>query len=228
MHPVIKITCVLILLGFASQAKPFVLLASVMVLIASHVALANVSWRHALRMLKRLRIFFISILLIYGWFTPGTPVIVVEYLQALIPVQEGLIEGAYRISALCIMIWAVSYLLQSTSSNELIAALVWFFRPLSVFDNLHERLALRMTLVLQSVDKVSELISSQRDQLKTGKNRITQLVDAIGGGFQSGLERAETQREETIIIHIAEAPAWKAWLLPLGLLLMLLGVSHYV
>jgi energy-coupling factor transport system permease protein len=227
MHPVIKILSVLIISGFAAQAEPFVLLAAAGSLLLSHIVLQNVSILNALRMLRRLRIFFISILILYGWFTPGTPIFHVEHLSELVPGREGLIEGSYRIAALCIMIWAVSNLLQSCRQEELLSALVWLLRPLAVFNNLHERLAVRMTLVLQNVGKVSEMITRQRATQTEGRNKLTRLVNAMARVFHSVLQQAESQPTGSIAIEITRAPAWFAWLIPLGLLIVFAGISAY-
>lgn len=228
MHPVIKIISVLIITGFAAQAEPFVLLAAAGCLVMSHLVLNNISFLQALRMLRRLRIFFISILIVYGWFTPGTPVLQVEHFSELVPGVEGLTEGAIRIAALCIMIWSVSYLLQSCRNEELLSALIWLLRPLAVFNRLHERLAVRMTLVLQNVVKVSEIITEQRAAEAEGRNKITRLVNAMARVFHSVLQRAESQPAESIAIEITEAPVWFAWLVPLALFALFTGVSVYV
>jgi energy-coupling factor transport system permease protein len=178
-------------------------------------------------MVKRLRFFFVSILILYGWFFPGEPLFESAHLQVLVPVSDGLIEGGIRIVALCIMMWAVSLLLQSSEKQDLISALTWLLTPLKVFNRLHERLALRMTLTLQNIEKVSKILAEHRSEAKTEQSRIARINNVFTHSFQHVLQQADNEKSVEIEIRTMQAPGLLNWYIPIAIVMVFMSVSYY-
>ncbi len=150
MHPFVKIACfffLLLLLPFLSGAY--------LALVCAFISLLAVSLnrRHFSRLIKRMRWLFISLLLVYGYATPG------EYL-ALLPLDfspsyEGLALGLTQIAKLLIAVAALSVLFASSPKTQLMVGLGALLAPLKILGLDVDRFTTRLLLTLHYVEQMA-------------------------------------------------------------------------
>jgi len=165
----------------------------------------------------RLRWFFLSILVVYLWFTPGVPLL--SPLGGWSPTVEGLQLGGQRVLGLLTVIGYSVFLLRLTARDELIAGLDQLLAPLSRVGFDADRLALRLGLVL---DLVPRLEATQRRQLQ-GAGRDGLIVRAAAAFRQA--ETGEFDPRPTTRVSLPELSRWRLvdWLVPTALLLVILA-----
>ena len=219
-HPVIRVACLLVAgaalsLGGASQ-----LWAAVLALLVLYRILP-VSPRDAWPLLRRLKIFFLSIFVVYLWFTPGEPLLAMALLpRSLIPTDQGLLLGISRIAVLVAIALCVHLLLATTSREELLGAIHWLARPLSRVGVSHERLAVRMTLTLEYVGSAQTLLSLAKQQRRahTGFRGMWRSIAQITREtFQQIVERGNSAPTTAVNLPEQAAPAMLQWGYPLAL-----------
>lgn len=156
LHPVLRILLLLLLAIMAQSLAPRLLgLLGVLLL---GLAL----WRSSsplLRMLRRSRWLFLTLLLVFSFSTPG------EYLPgwplAMAPTYEGLASGLLQAGRLLVMLTGLSLLLTTTSRELLLAGLFFLLRPLAWVGLPPERFTARLWLTLHYAE--SAPASSPRD-----------------------------------------------------------------
>jgi energy-coupling factor transport system permease protein len=165
MHPFVKIACfffLLLLLQYIS-APSIAVLCGLICLLAAVLNLPHFS-----QLIKRMRWLFVSLLLVYGYATPG------EYLAFLplnvAPSYEGLHLGLMQIAKLLIAVASLSALFASASKSQLMAGLWTLLSPLRLVGLNVERFTVRMLLTLHYVEQIAvqpklKLDFSQLDKL---------------------------------------------------------------
>lgn len=165
MHPFVKIACfffLLLLLQYLS-ASSIAVLCGLVCLLAAVLNLPHFS-----QLIKRMRWLFLSLLLVYGYATPG------EYLAFLplnvAPSFEGLHLGLMQIAKLLIAVASLSALFASTSKSQLMAGLWTLLSPLRLLGLNVERFTVRMLLTLHYIEQMAvqpklKLDFSQLDKL---------------------------------------------------------------
>lgn len=109
------------------------------------IALA-VSRSRLVALLRRTRWVMLSLLLIYGYATPGEPLWV--QMGALTPTQQGLIEGLLQLCRLVFALAGLCILLGLLSRQQLVAGLYSLSYPLRYLGVSRERAAVRLALTL--------------------------------------------------------------------------------
>ena len=165
MHPFVKIACFFFLLLLLQYLSP----SSIAVLCGLVCLLAAVlNLPHFSQLIKRMRWLFVSLLLVYGYATPG------EYLAFLplnvAPSYEGLHLGLMQIAKLLIAVASLSALFASASKSQLMAGLWTLLSPLRLVGLNVERFTVRMLLTLHYVEQIAvqpklKLDFSQLDKL---------------------------------------------------------------
>ena len=223
-HPVIRIALFIILACALSSGNLNTLLLGTMAVAAGYGMAADIQLLPAFKMLRRMRWLFLSLLIIYGWFTPGTPFPLPATILTSLPTLEGVQEASVRIASLAAIVLAVNLLLQTTRREHLLAAIHWWMQPLRYAGIAHERLVIRMVLVLETVPKVQPLISqalaAQHNSGSSGPilARTGQVAATL---YQNVLTHAGQQACHVVEIPItARPPVWQ-WLFPAGLGLVL-------
>lgn len=190
MHPVIRIACfILLITGLASNALLIWILLFPLLVILSHLEQAAAP---TLTLLKRLRWLLLSIFILHLWFSGA------EF--SWLPLWQGWIQAIERVSALIFIVLAAHILLRTTSRIEIIAALQWWLNPLNRLGLATERLAIRLALVLETVETVQTLYTAQREEklhrysLQTIGARVADLLNQVA------------QRAEHAPLHILEIP----------------------
>ncbi|MGD8498408.1 MAG: hypothetical protein PVG82_05850 [Chromatiales bacterium] len=206
MHPVTAILALLLLTAGLALGRWSLLLG-----VAALVLLLYTSSGPALltglnTRLRRLKWLLLSILLIYGWLTPGLPIW--EDLGGLSPTRQGLTEGLLRALNLAVILAGVHWLLAQLDRESLIGGVYWIARPLGMVGLRPERLALRLVLTLEYLDRVQ----AARPRVAARGTALDRLSD----WFRSTLSSAEVQPEGSIELPLLESPARRDWLLLLA------------
>ncbi len=152
MHPAIKILSLIIVSIFLTQGSWLNLIISGALLLPFYLYQSSL-WHSALKMLFKLKWFFISILLIYYFYTPDIqqsdqlsyqfydPSVINDFLEKMNP-------GFFRISVLICILFSVNLLIRTTSKEDILSALVWLFSPLKYLNINFDRFLLRSVLTL--------------------------------------------------------------------------------
>ncbi|MFA9460794.1 hypothetical protein [Thiohalorhabdus methylotrophus] len=117
-----------------------------------------------LRLLRRLRLVFLFILVLHGWFTPGAPLL--PELGALSPVRAGLIEGARLLGVVALMAALVAALVRTTPIAELAGGVSWVLRPLGWLGVPVERFGRLLAWTVDRVEPVRRETAAVRDALR--------------------------------------------------------------
>lgn len=102
------------------------------------------------RLIRRVRVLFLAIILLFAWFTPGEALLVAW--PSLSPTREGVGLALTHGARLLVVMCCVAMLLQHLPTDRLVSGLHALFRPLRFSGLPTERLALRLMLVLRYVD----------------------------------------------------------------------------
>lgn len=213
MHPVIRIACFILLITGLANSSVFMW----MLLLPLLIILARLE--HAttltLALLKRLRWLFLSIFILHLWFSGA------EF--SWLPSWQGGLQAVERVGALIFIVLAAHVLLRTTSRIEIIAALQWWLNPLNYLGLATERLAIRLALVLETVEEVQTLYTTQhhekspRYSLQAIGQRVAELLNHVA-------QRAEHAPLHTLEIPDALSPPWLQWGY-VGMMLLLIFTS---
>ena len=120
-----------------------------MVLVSLGLALVAliVAPSHLRLLLRRSRWLLLTMLVMFGWLTPGTPL-------ANIPgaSQEGLLLAVENLARLVIALSAVALLLKALTPPELVAGIRVLLAPLALLKISRDRIAVRLALTLNEVE----------------------------------------------------------------------------
>lgn len=216
LHPVILIVSFLVFVAMLAFPAPSALFISALLLILFYLRDGGAHVHPALVMLRRMRWFLLSILLIFCWLTPGTPVIQWPVLSAWLPTNEGLSSGLLRVVALILVIASVNLLLRSLSRQELLTAIYFLARPLQLVGVKAEKVALRMMLVFDAMGEVQQIVT----QYIPEKDHVPRHLDRMGllasGVLSAVIERAgQASQEEVVVLPVLERPPLLQWCLPI-------------
>lgn len=138
-----------ILLGLATvlaassrEAHPL-LLASLVLILAAVIT----ARRHFGLLFRRSRWLLLTLVILFGWLTPGTPLPGVPGAS-----QEGLLLAAENLGRLLIALAVVAMLLTALTPAELVAGLRSLLAPLSLLGISRDRIAVRLALTLEEVE----------------------------------------------------------------------------
>ena len=220
LSPAIRILCLLVFAAGIAHARgwslTFGLTGLGLVILASWPLRGQLSLPGAGTALRRLRWLLLALIGIYGWLTPGVPVI--AGLAEFAPSWEGLQAGAIRALILLSMVLAVYLLLTTTSRDQLLTGLSWLTRPLRWLGLDAQRLNVRIVLTLQLVPRLQLLIREWQAQLPS----LRQWRDfgaALPRLWQGVLEEAETDPLIELPLPVQPRPLWWEWLAPLLIML---------
>ena len=160
MHPAVRIISLVIVSIFLTQGGWFTLLITGAILLPFYIVHRDL-WLSAIKMLFRLKWFFISILLIYYFYTPD----VTQSTQTTISQISGrIIPGLFRIAVLIIILFSVNLLIKTTSKEQILSALLWLFSPLNYFSVKTERISLRAVLTLEYIESLSLRLTKYKEK----------------------------------------------------------------
>jgi energy-coupling factor transporter transmembrane protein EcfT len=211
MHPALRVLGVMLFIPVVAHGG---LLAGLVAGAGVAVLLTGVgptAWRRCLELNRRLRWFFVSIILLYGWFTPGRELLPAAY--PLSPTLEGLLLGLGRVMILAIIVGAVVWLLARSSREDLVGAILWLTAPLAGLGFPRERFAVRLVLTLEAVPRLQPLVAEARDAGpgpgagdRTWAGRARALLDRV-------IKEATEASPGPMEISIPGRPRWDHWLM---------------
>ena len=117
---------------------------------------------HMRLLLRRSRWLLLTMLLMFGWLTPGTPL-------ASIPgaSQEGLLLAAENLARLLIALSTVALLLNVLRPPELVAGMRSLLAPLAWLNISRDRIAVRLALTLNEVESPHDLDDGASGRMAT-------------------------------------------------------------
>ena len=189
----------------------------VVVLLALYTSCGFPAPGKLLRMVLRLRWLLLAILLVYGWWTPGTTLFPV--MGSWSPSAEGMFTGLLRVLSLLLIVAAVHLLLQLTGRNDLLSAIMQLISPVTSEAG-RARIAVRILLTLEAVTEVQPLVSDALKQRPLKGYNPASLGISAQHLYRTVLERAELSGGEIIEVPAPAAPPVWQWLAPAGLLLV--------
>lgn len=152
LHPQHRVA-VLLLLAFLLP------LSSPMLVVIFHLALLLFCWRVATladwwRTVLRLKWLMISLVILYGWFTPGLPVLEIQGVN--MPSRDGLLQAAYRAMLLSALVAAVMWLIKPLTVDALATSLSRLLMGLRFIGVNTAPLVRRLALSIHAVTRLQE------------------------------------------------------------------------
>jgi len=213
IHPVIRVVTLIVFALLVSRSDLLHMLLVGIIFFVFYIRLNVAARQTAITMLYRMRWFFLSLLLVYGWLTPDPLSGQQSYWDW--PSMSGLQVGGRQVFGLMLIILAVNLLLALSRREELLQAIYWLARPLTLLGLSRSRLALRLMLVLDQVSSVSEQAGKiLQDGGGWSQRRWTAIADVATAVFRRTLEQADARVEEDIVFQPSLAPPWYQWGLP--------------
>ncbi len=216
LHPVVRVTSLIVAATAIALGDGYVLASGLLLLFALYYYLGFGYLRAAWPFIRRLRWFFVSILILYGFFGPGGSGSGLQFSWA------GVGDGLIRVGALAAIAAAVSLMLQTTARDDLFRAIYFLASALPLGREIRARLALRITLTLDAVDQVRATWDAHRPTRTPGERvtlraRIGEWSGAMSQMLDFAIAQADAQApRELTIAQVRPPPAWQ-WLVPLGL-----------
>jgi len=225
MHPVIRILSFLALVATLARATfPFVLIIDSVFLLFALRAPADI-FAFVWRLVRRMRWFWLSIILLYTLMTPGGGhTIVIGSLELS---EGGFMLGLERCLALFSVLLFFALLIHTTPSGDLQAALHWLFLPLARIGVPSARLSVRIALTLQKIHALQVHWSATS---RTGPrlSNWREIPARIAAFIEEVFVRAESEPSGQIMILETRAPGLRQWLLLVLLLAVLFGLRFYL
>jgi hypothetical protein len=151
MNSVTKLIILMVVIYFNTQGKALTLVITGALMLPLYLYQPGL-FTSALKMLKKLKWLFISIVSFYLLFA-----LIKSASEAFI--LASLREAVYRIIVLILIICAVNLLLQTTPKEQILSALLWLLSPFKLIGFDSDRLALRAVLTIEYFEMVSERLT---------------------------------------------------------------------
>jgi len=185
----------------------------------------------------RLKWLLLSILILYGWFTPGIPLIAEPELNW--PSREGLVVGLQRALVLVLLVGAVKLALLGIAREQLAAGLIWMAQPLQWLGVNTQKIAVRLALCLDAVPELEQRLRQQSAVLETNgpesvatrsssSRLIDKAVDLIHS-LEVEAQQMPSAQQTTSSLNIQSAsPPMAQWLWPVLLVVILFASMRLV
>lgn len=226
MHPVIRLVSFMMLSLALAVGGWLHLLLGALVAAVLFLRAGAAAWATIIPMMRRMRWLWLSLVVIYFWFTPGVAVVPVpDAWAAWVPTAEGLALGALRIAALALMAVTAGLLLHLTSREQLFAALHWLIAPLGLFGVPRERVAVRVALTLAAVAEVRSEVQETPSREERPHTRWMRWGDRAASLFRTAVSRAETASCDEMELSPRPAPPLRQWMWPIALGAVMLAAT---
>jgi len=241
MHPVIRVICFLILSGFVVFGGVYELALGLLIVTGVVLIKRFQSLELSLRIVKRMKWFFLSILIVYLWFTPGSPLW--DTSLPGVPTLEGVRTGLLRITSLALIIFAVNYFVTAITRTKLIEAIIWLLYPIKWFGIDNRTIALRIALVLELIPKVQNIVLDiKQDYMENlsqspdkkdvpHKNIVRAKLSAassvVENVFIRVVDEAVNMPHEKITLAVSSNPPVIQWFFPIALVSLFVWVKTF-
>lgn len=219
MHPNVRIMVFLVFAGFLAAGGSGRLWVALMLLMVAYAAAGAPALSGLGRALLRLRYLWLSLMLLYLWFTPGDSVW--PQLGAWSPTWEGTAQGAVRVGVLVLMVAAAQLLLQTTNTEQLVAAVYWLVGPLRWLGFDRARFALRLVLVLETVPRMANAPTESAPAEAPRGERFAHHVAVLERRLKAALHCAEASGGRKVTLPSTAAPPLWQWLYPLAVAVLM-------
>ena len=180
INPITQLSCFLVfsvLMNRLSLTHVLIIFTMLM------LALVAIKATHFLRILKRMKWFFLVMLLIFAFNTPGQHIQGSDYLFS--PTYEGVTSGLLQVFRMLTLLAALSLIMAINTKHQLISGFYFMLLPLQSLDLEIESFAARLWLTLEYVesaktlDKTSDKPQNFLNQLKQfGQTNNTPQADS--------------------------------------------------
>jgi len=220
MHPLISLISFILFSAFVSLGNADVLFAGFLLLLFVWIISKQKPSKKAWMMIKRLKIFFISIFIIYLWFTPGQ--LVFPALDNWSPTYEGMIFGLERVLALCLLVIAVETLLRLMNRSTILCGLYYLATPFTLLGFSREKFIVRMMLTLESVID----FGSGKKKTNQPKKDFGDYIESVSERLVMRMEMAllEDVEHEPMTFNLTPLPAWYQWLVPVAIAALFISI----
>jgi len=225
VHPVIRLLSLILFSLLVSRSAIPNLITGFSLIIAVYV-MTSLNYLYAAKIfLTRMRWFFLSIIIMYLWFTPGEALFSSE--SVLMPTVNGIELAITRVFSLVVIILAVNLFLQTTEKTLMMSALIWLTYPLNVFGDFQQRFAVRVTLTLDAISQVQALCDFSKKDYLERKNlennakkvnatpistSVSKISNVITEVYQQVLTKAESAPCEPLELSQSDSPPLYQWL----------------
>jgi energy-coupling factor transporter transmembrane protein EcfT len=127
---------------------------------------------HLHLLLRRSRWLLLTMLVMFGWLTPGTPLPNIPGAS-----QEGLLLAGDNIARLLIALSTVALILKALPPPDLVAGMRSLLAPLALLKISRDRIAVRLALTLQEVETSR---SGQRNESGHGASTLVLPASILG------------------------------------------------
>jgi energy-coupling factor transporter transmembrane protein EcfT len=199
LHPIIRLACfILLLIGLTVSNLFFIVVVPLFLIIFK----CYCSFSSVLPLVKRLRWFFLSLLILNLSFSFDL---------------HGLLIALHKIAVLIIIVLAAYLLMFTTSIKQLIAALLWWLYPFQKLGFSTLRFAVRLSLILETVESVQKVQVSSA--ASSSKNPIKKITETVSNLFIHILDHAETAPLRSLEIPETKSPPLWQWIYPMLLMI---------
>lgn len=211
MHPAVRIVGVVVLAACLA-AGHWAILAGGGLVVAAALAMRHRSLPgRTATMLWRLRWLFLSIVVVFAWFTPGEGL--VAAMSAWSPTWDGLQYGLQRVLVIAVIVVLVAWLLDTTSRDEQLRGLLFLTTPLARLGFPHERFAVRLALVIEAAPQLRVSLRGAGGATTAGEGRFGAIAARIGRLYAQAVEDGRNAETMEIAIEPGAAPRAREWLL---------------
>lgn len=222
MHPVIRVSLFLVFAVSVSRLLVPQFFLAALILLTMLMFNTPVRWALLVKSLRRLRWFYLTILLLYGWLTPGQAISSLPVIQNL--TLQGIQAGLLQVTSLMFMVTALILLLGQLARDKLIGAIFWWSYPLQWIKISRERLVLRLMLTMDAVQSLQQQLTKPTT---TAERRWQKIADLLLTTMQQTEQSALQTASKEITIQTLPAPPLWQWCYPV-LIIVLFQVSQHV
>lgn len=212
MHPLVRIWTLLVFAAGVALGGDATLAAALVMLVLAYGLAGPGHLAGVGTMVRRIRWLLLSLVLVYGWWTPGEPLI--APLGDWSPTAAGLFAGLERALVLVAMVAAVHLLIRTTSRANLLGALVQLTGPLARLGFPHERFAVRVTLVMDLVPEMRGRLAESPAAATPAPGRLQAFALRGRELYQQAVRQADQDRPGLHRVEIPGPCPLPHWLVP--------------
>ena|GEM_PF-1041421 len=170
--------------------------------------------------IRRLRWFFLSIVLFYFWATPGVGLFSTqgEAVPWWMPTLSGIESGLYRALVLVAIMLAASLVLGYLNREQIISTIAHLLLPIGWLGFPRERFSVRVSLTLDALTSVQLLANAELANRDREEHPLMQMGRLSARVFHGVILHSNTAPCRAVEIHrLAPMPVWQ-WGIPLALI----------
>jgi len=219
MHPLMRLLCFIIFAAFVSLGEYPIIGFGFIILSGVWIVSGHGPSVKAWQMLKRLKLFYFSILLVFLAFTPGE--IMLSLFGNWYLTYEGLNQAAEKILALCLLVLGVETLLRLTPRNSILSGLFYLSAPLRYLGLNREQFIIRIMLTLDLV--TNEPLMMPKKTKKKMSDYFNDITQQIADKITQTINHQVPSTAIAFDLHVT--PSYLQWLWPSSLLLLFWCIS---